>query len=602
MDGVGVTGAPVAHAVGGRVRRGFVRTAVCTSDKLTTGPIVRRSLVALGSVEVPTQRSSHSAPVVRGGGVARVVGTGVDLLVTDAPVPGGATVAAGGMALLGLVDDQTGGLSPVSRLTVCVFGSGPTHGRSLIDRTPVPSVPNWRSMPKKSSWRCTSVGAPPRPSLRGRSHSSLRRLGVRLIHASRLPLAEPDTECACLVHLQACFYCAGRNLCPHRSHRSMKGMHEHDLRHRCAPVRQSMRHAISMRDEPMRPERGSASLGQTAAIAALATAALGGPVRMALLRWGTMDVPNHRSSHAVPVVRSGGIATLLGAGVASLLTGRRPGRVQGAAVLALAGLGLADDISGDVPARLRLATQLILGAAPSAHAGWDRPVAGVGTAGVVNVVNFMDGINGITGMAAAVWGVNAMLLEDESDGNLATLGALTAGAGLGFLPHNVPTARMFLGDVGSYAFGAAMAAGILSQRSVAGRYRAAAPLMLYGVDAAQALLRRANAGEPLTEPHRGHVYQRLVDGGWSHLEVAVLHAVLAGIVAASSHRGGVVAWTVGLAVAVGYLTLPHKQSCGSLIAQPPPNCREGTMTPVHPDDRSRVTGDLCGPDSGSVVS
>lgn len=334
--------------------------------------------------------------------------------------------------------------------------------------------------------------------------------------------------------------------------------------------------------------RPTSSAWSTAAAAAVATAAFGGPVRTALHRWGTMDVPNHRSSHAAPVVRSGGIAAILGSGVASLITGRRPSAAQGVAVLALAGLGLADDISGDVPARLRLATQLALGVAPSAHGGWDRPLAAVGTAGVVNVVNFMDGINGITGMTAVVWGVNAMLVEDESDGDLATLGALTAGAGLGFLPHNAPVARMFLGDVGSYAFGAAMAAGILSQRSLAGRYRAAAPLILYGLDAAQALLIRARAGKSLTDAHRDHVYQRLVDGGRSHVEVAVLHGVLASIIVASSRRGGIAARITELAIAVGYVTLPRMQSRRSGALDAPHTSREGTMTPVQPDDPGRV--------------
>lgn len=334
--------------------------------------------------------------------------------------------------------------------------------------------------------------------------------------------------------------------------------------------------------------RPTSSAWSAAAAAAVATAGLGGPVRTALHRWGTMDVPNHRSSHAAPVVRSGGIAPILGAGVASLITGRRPSAARGITVLALAGLGLADDISGDVPARLRLATQLALGVAPSAHGGWDRPLAAVGTAGVVNVVNFMDGINGITGMTAVVWGVNAMLVEDESDGDLATLGALTAGAGLGFLPHNAPTARMFLGDVGSYAFGAAMAAGVLSQRSLAGRYRAAAPLILYGLDAAQALLIRARAGKSLTDAHRDHVYQRLVDGGRSHIEVAALHGALAGVIAASTRRVGIAARVTELAIAVGYLTLPLMQSRRSGALDAPHTSREGTMTPVRPDDSGRV--------------
>lgn len=316
------------------------------------------------------------------------------------------------------------------------------------------------------------------------------------------------------------------------------------------------------RGRQIRRGRGRSSPWATAAVTAVATAALGVPVRKTLIRWGSMDVPNHRSSHTAPIPRGGGIAALLGAGTAALATGGRPGLGRGASLLALAGLGLVDDITGHVPARVRLGTQLALGAGALGHGGWDRPVAGVVTAGVVNVVNFMDGINGISGMNAVVWGVNAMLLEDESDGDLATLGALTAGAGLGFLPHNVPAARLFLGDVGSYAFGAAMAAGILSQRSLGARYRVAAPLLLYGVDAAQALVSRVRAGEQLTEAHRDHVYQRLVDGGHSHVEVALLHATLAGVVATAARRPWPVAAGLTLVTAIGYLRSVESEPAG----------------------------------------
>lgn len=294
----------------------------------------------------------------------------------------------------------------------------------------------------------------------------------------------------------------------------------------------------------------------TAGVTALATAGLCLPVRKALLHHGTMDIPNVRSSHTTPVPRGGGIAALLGAATATLTCGARLRGRTTAALVGLAAVGLADDITGHVPARVRLAGQLVTGATGFALDPTDAIVAATTTSGVVNVVNFMDGINGISALTAIVWGINAILLDDESNAQLAVIGALTAGAGVGFLPHNAPTARLFLGDVGSYALGAAMAAGVLSQHSLRNRYRVAAPLLAYAADASQALLKRASAGKALGEPHREHIYQVLVDRfHYSHSQVAIFYAILATALAAASHLPARHMIAISALITAPYLTI-----------------------------------------------
>jgi UDP-N-acetylmuramyl pentapeptide phosphotransferase/UDP-N-acetylglucosamine-1-phosphate transferase len=287
-------------------------------------------------------------------------------------------------------------------------------------------------------------------------------------------------------------------------------------------------------------------------------------VRWLMLRSGVIDVPNNRSSHSAPTPRGGGIACLVGVSVAFGMAYAADLAAPWLAVVAALGLGVvgfADD-RASLPPMPRLAAQVAAGALMGSAAGDGLlVVAGmVITPVVVNVVNFMDGINGITGLTAAVWGATAWLAGLAAGAEtLWVLGAATAGAAVGFLPWNAPTARLFLGDVGSYLFGGLIAAGIIvGVANDASPFVLGAPLALYLADTGTVLARRASRGESLTEAHREHTYQRLTfRGRFSHLTVAILVASLAAIIAAAwGLTSPAMASALTLAVCLGYVILP----------------------------------------------
>lgn len=238
-------------------------------------------------------------------------------------------------------------------------------------------------------------------------------------------------------------------------------------------------------------------------------------MRWLLLHRGMLDVPNHRSSHVTPTPRGGGLACLLGvliAFIAAHITGVQVPWLAAGAAMMLGLIGLADDLA-DLSPVVRLSGQvaagLLMGLA--AGGGWLTVAGAIIAPVVVNVVNFMDGINGITGLNVAVWGATAWVAGLAVGAEpLWVLGAAAAGAALGFLPWNAPTARLFLGDVGSYLFGGLIAAGIVVGLATgASPIVLAAPLALYFTDTGTVLARRAIRGEPLTQAHREHVYQVL---------------------------------------------------------------------------------------------
>ena len=288
----------------------------------------------------------------------------------------------------------------------------------------------------------------------------------------------------------------------------------------------------------------------------------------ALRRLSAIDIPGLRSSHSVPTPRGGGapiVAGLLGA--MALIRGA-PAIPFGAAVGFFGAVGFADDLRGLTPRR-RLALQAAgstgvaallavpLRLQPAMLAAAIIVIA-VWLMGFVNAFNFMDGVNGISAAHAMIGGVAyACFGEARRDPFLVASGLALAAGALAFLPWNVVRARVFLGDVGSYALGAALA--VLAVRAVTQGIPAEAalgPVALYLADTAWTLQRRIRADECWLEAHRTHTYQRWCDAGWSHQEVALLTAatsVLLSLLGAVSLSGNSTARGIADLIAMGLL-------------------------------------------------
>lgn len=266
-------------------------------------------------------------------------------------------------------------------------------------------------------------------------------------------------------------------------------------------------------------------------LAALAVSAALTGVAVPLLRADQfMDVPNHRSSHSAPVPRGGGVAVVLTLALlgAWALPWNVPTAVLLLLMLAHAAVGLVDDLRS-LPSTVRLLAQ-VLGAgafaavalAEGSASWWWFPVLAVAVAGYVNAYNFMDGVNGISALTAAVVGAHWAWVGHAEDQQLFLgAGLVLLGAALGFLPWNAPRAKVFLGDVGSYGIGFFIVGlSVLAVSEGLPWQWALAPLVVYGADTGWVLVKRFRGGRSLTEAHREHVYQRLVDGGWPHLASA----------------------------------------------------------------------------------
>ncbi|MCJ0824744.1 glycosyltransferase family 4 protein [Luteimonas sp. 50] len=238
------------------------------------------------------------------------------------------------------------------------------------------------------------------------------------------------------------------------------------------------------------------------------------------MRHALIDQPGERRSHDTPTPRGGGIAI-----VASLLlalawlalsdAGPAPLHVAiGIGLVLVAGIGWIDDHRPLSP-WLRLATHAVA----AAILAWGVIAAGAGLATaamafvlavvLVNIWNFMDGIDGLAASQAGLvaFGYAAF----SGNGAVAWMGSALLAACAGFLPFNLPKARIFLGDVGSGALGFALAA-LFSMLALELDWLHAPVLLLplgaFTVDATLTLGARMVRGERWWTPHAQHAYQR----------------------------------------------------------------------------------------------
>lgn len=284
--------------------------------------------------------------------------------------------------------------------------------------------------------------------------------------------------------------------------------------------------------------------------AGVVSALLTGLARRYALARSILDVPNARSSHAVPTPRGGGVAIVL-ATLASLPMLAAAGGLSWAALWALAGaggfvalVGFLDD-HGHIAARWRLLAHFAaaawalawLGGAPpllvfgaQIDLGWlGALLAAVYLVWLLNLYNFMDGIDGIASVEAIAVGLGgALLYALTGQPGLAMAPLVLAAAAGGFLLWNFPPARVFMGDAGSGFLGIVL--GVLSLQAAW-----QAPQLLWSwvillgvfvVDATLTLLRRLLRGEKVYEAHRSHAYQHAARRYGRHLPVTLAVAAI----------------------------------------------------------------------------
>ena len=325
--------------------------------------------------------------------------------------------------------------------------------------------------------------------------------------------------------------------------------------------------------------------------------------------WGLVDRPdvvgeNHKT-HTIPTPLGGGLAffgslticllSVLGAAYGTfefslpgfqelndLLSTHRGGMIESAGRLlfllsmgaVLVGLGLADDRWG-VSWKIRLSAEFLVAAA-TVWQGWrlslflgDSTFAVFLTGaisvfwivGLINSFNMLDNMDGLSagvGTIASLFFAAAVLGRPEPGQTdvqwfVGGLFLILAGALLGFLVHNRPRAKLFMGDCGSYLIGYLLATGALGA-TFSGPgvpcWSILAPLCILAIplyDISSVLIIRISRGASPFVGDTNHLSHRLVRRGMTKPQaVATI-------------------WLMSAALGAGSLILPRTDAFGAAV-------------------------------------
>jgi len=284
------------------------------------------------------------------------------------------------------------------------------------------------------------------------------------------------------------------------------------------------------------------------------------------VRENILDIPNERSSHTEPIPRGGGlvivILTLGGLLLYQVLGGGDSWKVVVGFMLGavlIAGVSWVDDLHS-LPSGIRFTAHSLAAVLGMASCGYwqtvsfpligpidlgllGAPLTFVWIVGLTNAYNFMDGIDGIAGgqamMAGLWWSVLGWLYQQPL---LLVLGLILACSSMGFLAHNWPPARIFMGDVGSAFLGYSFAMLPLMANYAMRPDGGWAGSFLVGIlltwpfllDTTFTFFRRLYNREEVFRAHRSHIYQRLLIAGYSSGVISLLYMglnMLGGIMA-----------------------------------------------------------------------
>ena len=263
-----------------------------------------------------------------------------------------------------------------------------------------------------------------------------------------------------------------------------------------------------------------------------------------------IDNPGERSSHLKPTPRGGGLSisiiilfTVVLCAVLKIMAFRDASALLFGGVL-ISLVGWIDDHK-DISAAWRgflyfiaaCLAMIILGGFNNIKIGTTTIQLGyigsilaiIGITWLTNLYNFMDGTDGLASLQAITAScVAGLMFWSNEEYGMAIVCLSVTSACAGFLVWNWPPAKIFMGDVGScmlgFTFGICAVIGEKTESVYL--YLWISLLSVFIMDATLTLIKRIITGEKWYIAHRTHGYQKLIQLGMSHSDLAISFIIL----------------------------------------------------------------------------
>ncbi len=250
---------------------------------------------------------------------------------------------------------------------------------------------------------------------------------------------------------------------------------------------------------------------------------------------GAMDKPNERKVHKVPMPRCGGLGIFGGFLIGYMIYGEPTTQMLsiliGAFIIVLT--GFIDDIK-PIRARTKFLFQIIAACVVVFYGNtyfseitflgfhfnfpyWLNTIISV--LFIVSIANAINLIDGLDGLAAGISTINfatiaiIAFINNKLGGLDIILSLIMLGSTVGFLGHNFPPAKIFMGDSGSLFLGFMIAVISLLGFKMATITSLVVPLLILAIpifDTLFAILRRLLKGESIGKPDKEHLHHQLL--------------------------------------------------------------------------------------------
>ena len=259
---------------------------------------------------------------------------------------------------------------------------------------------------------------------------------------------------------------------------------------------------------------------------------------------GAMDVPNARKVHKVPMPRLGGLAIYIAFLFGYILYGQISTQMISILIgsFLLIIVGIFDDINS-VPAKYKFLVQIVAAAIVVIYGklGFSElTVFGLSfhfpmiindilaiffIVAITNAINLIDGLDGLSSGISAIYFLTIAIIALID----IILSLIMLGATLGFLFHNFPPAKIFMGDTGSLFLGFMISVIALLGYKVTTFTSLVVPIVVLAIpifDTLFAILRRLLKGQSIAEADKEHFHHQLLKMKYSTVSsILIIYAI-----------------------------------------------------------------------------